>query len=109
MLQPEKMRLTYFLANRFGTGLTNLLYGTHLTDGMTCFKVFRRYALIGIKLTSKGFGTDTELTAKVSKKGFKVKEVAIPYKARTFKEAKKFHPLCSLSVLWSIIKYFIFP
>ncbi len=102
---PEKMRLTYFLANRFGTGLTNLLYGTRLTDAMTCFKVFKKHALAGIKLTCSGFGTDTELTAKVSKKGFKIKEVAIPYKARTFKEGKKFHPLCSLNVLWSILKY----
>ena len=102
---PEKMRLAYSLANRFGTGLTNLLYGTRLTDAMTCFKVFKKHTLEGIKLTCKGFGTDTELTAKVSKKGFKIKEVAIPYKARTFKEGKKFHPLCSLNVLWSILKY----
>ncbi|MBU4313084.1 MAG: glycosyltransferase family 2 protein [Candidatus Omnitrophica bacterium] len=102
---PEKMRLAYSLANRFGTGLINLLYGTRLTDAMTCFKVFKKHTLEGIKLTCKGFGTDTELTAKVSKKGFKIKEVAIPYKARTFKEGKKFHPLCSLNVLWSILKY----
>jgi len=102
---PEKMRLSYFLANRFGTMLTNLLNGTHLTDPMTCFKVFRKKTLEGIKLTCRGFGTDAELNAKVTKKGFKVREVAIPYKARTFKEGKKFHPLCSLNVLWSIIRY----
>ncbi len=102
---PEKMRLSYFLANRFGTMLTNLLNGTHLTDPMTCFKVFRKKALEGIKLVCKGFGADSELTSKVTRKGFKIKEVAIPYKARTFKEGKKFHPLCSLGVLWSIIRY----
>lgn len=106
---PEKMRLSYFLANRFGTGLTNLLLGTQLTDSMTCFKVFKKHALEGIRLTAKGFGADAELTGKVSRKGFKIKEVAIPYKARTFKEGKKFHPLCSLGVLWSILRYSIFP
>ena len=102
---PEEMKLAYFLANRFGTWLTNMLLGTKLTDSMTCFKVFKKQVLGGIKLTSKGFGADAELTAKASKKGFKIKEIAIPYKARTFKEGKKFHPLCSLSVLWAIIKY----
>jgi len=102
---PEKMRFSYFLANRFGAILTNLLNGTHLTDPMTCFKVFRKKTLEGIKLTCRGFGTDAELNAKVTKKGFKIREVAIPYKARTFKEGKKFHPLCSLNVLWSMIRY----
>lgn len=103
--RPEGMKLLYFAANLAGTYLTNLLCGTSLTDSMTCFKVFRKHALEGIKLSCKGFGTDAELTAKVSKKGFKIKEVSIPYKARTFGEGKKFHPLCSLNVLWAIIRY----
>lgn len=106
---PEKMRLSYFLANRFGTYLMNLLNRTEFTDVMTCFKVFKNHTLKDIKLACKGFDAESELTAKVSKKGFKIKEVAIPYKARTFEEGKKFHPLCSLNVLFSIIKYSIIP
>jgi len=102
--RPQDMRLLYFIANKLGILLTNLLYGTNLTDPMTCFKVFKRQALEGIQLTFKGFGTDVELTAKVTKRGYKIKEVAIPYKARTFKEGKKCYPHCSLNILWSIIK-----
>ncbi|MFC1508589.1 glycosyltransferase family 2 protein [Candidatus Omnitrophota bacterium] len=102
---PKDMRLPYFLANLFGTSLTNLLYGTSLTDAMTCFKVFKSHTLKGIKLTCKGFDADAELTAKVSKRNFKIQEVPIPYKARTFSEGKKFHPLCSLRVLWAMIKF----
>ena len=102
---PENMRLAYFLANRFGTMFINLLNRTHLTDPMTCFKIFRKNALKKIKLTCSGFGVDAELTAKVAKKKLNIKEVAIPYKARTFKEGKKFHPLCSINVLWSIFRY----
>jgi hypothetical protein len=102
---PENMRFSYFLANLFGTSLVNMLNGIHLTDPATCLKVFRKNTLEGISLTCKGFGTDAELTSKVTKKGFKIKEVSIPYKARTFKEGKKFHPLCSLNVLWSIIRH----
>ena len=102
---PENMRASYFIANRFGAILLNILNGIKLTDPMTCFKVFKRHTLAGIKLTCRGFGTDAELTAKLTKKGFKIKEVSIPYKARTFKEGKKFHPICSLNVLWSILRY----
>jgi len=107
-LHPKEMRMSYFLANRFGTNLINMLCGISLTDTMTCFKVFKKTALDEIKLSCRGFGSDAELTAKVSKKGFKIKEVPMPYKARTFKEGKKFHPICSLNVLWAIIRYSLF-
>lgn len=105
---PAGMKMAYFLANRFGTSLTNMLCGTSLTDCMTCFKVFKKHALKGVALESRGFGIEPELTAKVSKLGFKIKEIAIPYKARTFKEGKKFKRIYSLGVLWAIITYSLF-
>ena len=102
---PKEMRMSYFLANRFGNFLTNMLCKTSLTDCMTCFKVFKKHALKGVALESRGFGIEPEITAKISKAGFKIKEVAVPYKARTFKEGKKFKRIYSLGVLWAIIKY----
>ncbi|MDP2912169.1 MAG: glycosyltransferase family 2 protein [Candidatus Omnitrophota bacterium] len=102
---PSNMKMSYFMANRFGNFLTNALCGTSLTDCMTCFKVFKKHALQGIQLESRGFGIEPEITAKISKKGFKIKEIPIPYKARTFKEGKKFKRIYSLGVLWAIIKY----
>ena len=105
---PSNMKMSYFLANRFGNMLTNILCGTSLTDCMTCFKVFKRHAIQGIKLESRGFEIDPEITAKISKAGFKIKEVPIPYKARTFAEGKKFKRIYSLGVLWAIIVYSLF-
>jgi len=105
---PAGMKMSYFLANRFGNFLTNILCGTTLTDCMTCFKVFKKPALQGIILESRGFGIEPELTAKLSKKGLKIKEIPIPYKARTFKEGKKFKRIYSLGVLWAIIIYSLF-
>jgi len=102
---PAGMKMSYFLANRFGNFLTNILCNTALTDCMTCFKVFKKHTLRDIVLESRGFGIEPELTAKVSKRGFKIKEVPIPYKARTFKEGKKFKRIHSVGVLWAIIKY----
>jgi glycosyltransferase involved in cell wall biosynthesis len=104
-IHPAKMKMSYFLANRFGNFLTNMLCKTSLTDCMTCFKVFKKHVLKGIALESRGFEIEPELTAKISKAGFKIKEVSIPYKARTFKEGKKYKRIYSLGVLWAIIKY----
>ena len=103
--RPENMGLPYFIANKMGIFLTNFTHGTNLTDPMTCFKVFKRRVLEGMRLTCRGFGTDSELTAKITKRGYKITEVPIPYTARTFKEGKKCYPQCSLNILWSIIKY----
>ncbi|MEK6733418.1 MAG: glycosyltransferase family 2 protein [Candidatus Omnitrophota bacterium] len=105
---PAEMRMSYFQANRFGTWLTNVLCKTQLTDCMTCFKVFKRPVIQKIKLQSKGFGIEPEITAKIAKAGFKIKEVPIPYKARTFAEGKKFKRIYSLGVLWAIIMYSLF-
>lgn len=102
---PDKMRMSYFLANRFGTSLVNILCGSHLTDVMTCLKVFRIDALKKLNLLSKDFGIDAELTIKAIKAGYRIKEIPITYKARTFKEGKKFKPIYSLGVLWTILYY----
>src|SRR5262249_12613392 len=42
-------------ANRFLTGVTNLLFGARLTDMETGYKVFRRSALDGIRLRCVAF------------------------------------------------------
>jgi len=102
---PAGMKMSYFLANRFANSLINMLCGTSLTDCMTCFKVFKKHTLQGIVLESRGFGIDPELTVKIAKKGFKIKEAPIVYNARTFKEGKKFKRIHSLSVLWAIIRH----
>lgn len=73
----------------FFTGLFNLLYGTHLTDGATMFKVFSAEALEGIELKSRGFDYDWELAAKLAKRGARFVEVPVSYKARSRAEGKK--------------------
>lgn len=105
--RPENMKAAYYFANLLGSFLINTFNGLHLTDTMTCFKMFKRDIVKNMKFDSQGFGIDVELTIKIHKAGFKIKEIPIPYKARTFKEGKKFHPFCSLTVLWAIFKYSI--
>lgn len=79
----------HLIANKFLTFVTNILYGGGLTDMETCYKVFSREALRSIKLVSNGFEIEPEITAKLLKKGYKIKEISIKVKPRNYDEGKK--------------------
>ncbi len=79
----------FYLGNRILTLTANILYKQRLTDPLTCYKMFTKKAAEGIKLKSKGFGFDPELTAKLIKKGHKIYEVPIRYNPRSFEEGKQ--------------------
>lgn len=95
--------------NRFANTISNLtingLYGTSITDFHTCLKLFNREVLKEIDIVSQKFSFDTEVTAKLLKKGFKIKEIPIQYKARSRSEGKKITwstALESYGVLWKV-------
>src|SRR5207248_385988 len=67
----ERHRVLYFwhsVANRVLTTMSNMFTNLNLTDMETCYKVFRREVLDGIKVRSDRFGFEPEITAKVAKK-----------------------------------------
>ncbi|OGR67269.1 MAG: hypothetical protein A2081_01350 [Elusimicrobia bacterium GWC2_61_19] len=88
-LGGAKFRAASLLANRIIITLTNLLYGTAMTDVLTCYKVFRMDAIKGTRFECKGFDFDCEFTVKLLKKGEKIKEVPISYVPRTYGDGKK--------------------
>ena len=55
----------------------------------TCYKMFTRDILKDIKLRSKRFDFEPEITAKIIKKGYRIKEIPINYYPRHFSEGKK--------------------
>lgn len=71
------------------THLFNVLYGTRLSDGATMFKLVRRRLIDGITLRSDVFDYDWELQAKLAKRGYKILEIPVSYKARSRAEGKK--------------------
>ena len=58
----------HLLGNKFLSLLTNILYGSTLTDMETCYKAFRREFIKDIKIKSDRFDFEPEITAKVLKK-----------------------------------------
>lgn len=98
---PLKTRL----ANRFLTSLTNLLYGSHLTDMATAYKVFKTEVIKNIPLNCVGFEIDPEITAKLLKSGFVIYEVPIGYNPRTPEEGKKVSWRDGVEHIYTLLKY----
>ncbi len=99
------MYIINHIGNRLGTLLCNILYDAHLTDLMTCYKAFRREALMGISLCRNGFDICAEITAKIRKKGFEIMEVSISYQGRKFKEGKKISFFDAFFILSALLEY----
>ena len=95
----------YYLGNKLLTTITNILYGSSISDMETCYKVFRREAIKGMCLRAKRFDFEPEITAKFLKRGYKIVEVPILYKSRSFKEGKKITWRDGMKALFYLIKY----
>ena len=100
-----KITNPFFFWNRVLTFTTNSLYGTNITDEPTCYKAFRTSLLKSINLKCKRFEFCPEVTAKVSKRGYKIHEVPISYEPRSIAEGKKVRWQDGIECLWALIKY----
>jgi glycosyltransferase involved in cell wall biosynthesis len=104
---PTKtMFFWHMVGNRLLTFVTNIIYNTILTDMETCYKVFRADVVRDMKLRSKGFEFEPEVTSKVLKRGHRIYEVPISYNGREFEEGKKLNPWREgPKALYYLIKY----
>jgi glycosyltransferase involved in cell wall biosynthesis len=87
------------------TAASNLTTGQHLTDMETCYKAFRREVLREIDVEQNRFGFEPEITAKVSRLGYKIVELPIRYECRGYDEGKKIGLRDAANALWCIAKY----
>lgn len=78
-----------FLGNIFITGFCNFLFGTHLTDSYTCYKLLPTKIACSLKLISNGFEIEAEITGKLAKKKIPIIEVPITYSPRSYQQGKK--------------------
>ena len=99
------MSLTHTLGNQILTVITNLLYGTSLSDMETCYKCFHRDVIQGMPLRSRAFEIEPELTAKILKRGYTIFEVPISYNGRTFHEGKKIDWRDGFAAVRSLVRY----
>ncbi len=92
---------------RFGnwcvTLASNLLYGQHLHDMETCYKMMSREIACSLQLECRRFDIEAEITAKVLRAGFVIEEVPIRYTARY--ENKKLSPWDGLPTIQALWRY----
>jgi len=87
--RPRGEKYSHYLGNRLLTRLSNLLTGLKLNDVWTCYKAMRRDALLSLELKEDGFSFEPEITAKLARGGFRIRETPISYFPRGFDEGKK--------------------
>ena len=87
--ESHHLFILHYFGNRFLSLITSILYLQWITDMETCYKLFPREALSGIKLDARGFELEPEITAKLSKRGYKIHEVPITVIPRGYEEGKK--------------------
>lgn len=95
----------YFLGGKFLTALLNTISGSNLSDINTCYKLFSRDVIKKIGVQSDGFEFCEEVTVKVLKLGYKIKEVPISYYPRKFFEGKKIRFTDGITAILTILKY----
>lgn len=105
-------RILFFwhsIGNRWLTTASNMLTNLNLTDMETCYKMFKREIIQGLKLEEKRFGFEPEVTAKISRvPKIRIYEVGISYYGRTYEEGKKIGWKDAFRALYCIVKYNIF-
>jgi len=99
-------RLITKAANIFLSQLTSLLFGSHVSDMETAYKVMRRSVVEPIRLRAVGFELEPELTAKLLRLGHQIFEVPLQYyNPRTEAEGKKIGWTDGFKAIFFLFKY----
>jgi glycosyltransferase involved in cell wall biosynthesis len=93
------------LGNQLMTLMTNWLYGCHLTDMQTCYKLIPRAKLNEITITTTRFAFEPEVTSKLARLGVKIIEEPISYAKRGYAEGKKIGWTDLVATIVTLIKF----
>lgn len=106
-LKPENRHsyMSFYVGGQVVTLLANVLYNQRLTDEPTCYKVFDADFLRSIPLECTRFEFCPEVTAKVAKRGIRIRELPISYYPRSIAEGKKISWLDGIEAIWVLLKY----
>lgn len=100
-----RFKKSYYYGGKLVTLITNLLFGSNLTDVNTCYKLIKTDILKSLNLEQNGFSFCEEATAKILKKGIKIKEVPINYYPRKFSEGKKIRLKDGIKAILTLLRY----
>ncbi|MBI5417879.1 glycosyltransferase family 2 protein [Candidatus Poribacteria bacterium] len=101
----EHSGISFYIGGIFLSILTNLLYGTNLTDEPTCYKMFSTSLIKSLNLKCERFEFCPEVTAKIAKRKIFIKELPISYFPRHKNEGKKIGWWDGVVAIWTLLKF----
>ena len=93
------------VANRVLTGVTNLLYGSRITDMETCYKIMDTSVARSLQLESNRFDIEPEITAKLLRAGHVIAERPVRFEPRSRAQGKKIGWRDGVRALQVLVKY----
>lgn len=100
---PHAYTRTY-LGNVLLSCFANFLFNIRLTDTYTCYKLMPTAIAKNLKLKSKGFEIEAEITAKLAKQGITIVEIPISYNPRSYEQGKKIKTKDAIIGAWTLLK-----
>jgi len=94
----------YVMGNKAVTTAANMLYNCYLGDLETCFKLMPVELYRALKIKSRGFGMEAEVTGKLLRNRYRPYEVPISYSARSREEGKKITWRDGVEALWILLR-----
>jgi len=94
----------YVIANKALAFWASFLYNAWLSDIETCLKIAPVELWREVGLKSSGFGIEAEVTGKFLKRGERIFEVPISYRARGREEGKKLQWTDGVDALWILAR-----
>ena len=79
----------HYFGNKLITLFSNIVNLRWINDMASCYKAIPVDIFRNLHLRSQGFGLEAEITAKMFRKGYSIKEIPISYSRRTSAEGKK--------------------
>lgn len=99
----------FVVGNRVLTLWTNLLFNTWITDMETCYKVMSLRLWRELEIRQSGFGIEPEVTAKLLRRGHRIFEVPVSYRARTRAQGKKLLWRDGVKAAWIVARHRVSP
>ena len=76
-------------ANRGLTAMTNVLFGSSITDMETCYKIMRTDVARSLALDANRFDIEPQITARLLRGGHRIHEVPVKFDPRSRAQGKK--------------------
>ncbi len=81
-----------------------MLFNVYLRDLMTCHKAIRTDLFRSLRLQARGFTIEPEITAQLVRRGERIFEVPVSYRARSNDEGKKLRASDGLRVVATLLR-----